>query len=103
MAGTPSNKFDLKRTKSWPKQEIIRFTVNDVPANPLFLKFKRLKRNQRFFAVFDGIKMRHKQPGGKVEASDCDDSMTFKMFTSFTCLKIKGLNVYRLFTDWLHM
>ena len=35
-----------------------------------------------FFAVFGGIKMLHEQPGGKVEASDCDDSMTFKVFTS---------------------
>ena len=56
-----------------------------------------------FFAVFGGIKILHEQPGGKVEASDRDDSMMFKVFTLYTCLKIKGLNVYKSFTDCLHM
>ena len=39
--------------------------------------------------------------GSKVEAGNYDDGMTFKMFTSFTWLKTKDLNVYKSFTDRL--
>ena len=39
--------------------------------------------------------------GSKVEAGNYDDGMTFKMFTSFTWLKTKDLNVYKSFTDCL--
>ena len=49
------------------------------------------------------LKCGHEQLGGKVEASDNEDSMPFKVFTLFTWLKINNLNVYTSFTNCLHM
>jgi hypothetical protein len=72
-------------------------------ADPATLANRTWRKTKRFFAVFGGIRIQHRQPCGKVTASSKEDGMTFKVFTSFTLFKINDLSVYKSFTNYLHM